>query len=207
MKLIAGAALAFSCSGAFAAAGLDADVSAYYVNQDFSIDSDSVDGDGFGLSANVLVPLAQGGIMIPLEYNKTELDLGSGIDLEVEEIRAGLGYMAPINPTLSVYGGARYINLDLKVDGFGSDTADGYGIFGGAKAHLGTIAQAYAEVSYVDLEDEDGGDADGPEFTIGVSADWGGPGLFAEYRLLRLEDSDNSDFDLDSFHIGARFTF
>lgn len=208
MNLIAGAALALCCNGAFAAtSALSSDVSAYYVNQELEIDGDSVDGDGFGLGGSLVIPAGAGGLLVPLEYNKADLEIVDGVDLEVEEIRAGVGYIGVLNPTVALYGGARYIKFDLEIDELGSDDIDGFGIFGGAKAMLGAAAKAYGEVSYVNLEDSEGGEADGPEFSLGVSADFNGPGVFAEYRLMQLEGEDGTDFDVSSFHVGARYSF
>lgn len=202
--LLTAVALFVLSGNSFAVSPQSSDVSVYYVNQDLDLGGDSIDGDGFGLAGTLILPTSDsGGLYIPLEYNDTELDIGSGIDLELEDIRAGLGYVGAINPSVSLYGGARYLRMELKIDDFGSGTLDGLGLFGGARFMLGPAVKAYGELSYVDAENDGGGSLKGGEGTVGIAADFDGPGLFAEYRYLQLED----DFELSSFHVGARYSF
>ncbi len=199
-KLIAAAALALSCGSAFAADTQSSDVRAFYVNESLDDGSADEDGNGFGFGANIIV---LDHLFVPIEYSRTGYDF----DVDLENLRVGVGYSASVSPVATLNFGARYHDYTIKGPG-GKLGLDGYGAFVSGKAAISPSANFYGEINYQFLEDDTfSEDFDGFEFTIGASYDFGGPGVFAEYRLSKLEDDFNNELELSAFRIGVLFSF
>lgn len=207
MKLIAAAAMGLCCANAFAAKTSGSDVRAFYASEDFEIVDESVDGDGFGLGANLLLPLGAVSLYLPAEYTNTELDVGGGENVDLESLRVGAGVSFPVGPVGSINTGVRYHDYELS-DDTGELALDGFGLFVGGRAGITPMASLYGELNYQMLEVEDfNEDVDGFELIVGLSANFNGPGVFAEYRMTRLEDDVNDSLDLDGIRLGVNFNF
>lgn len=204
MKLIAGAALAMFCGSSFAAPTANgSEVRAFYASEDLDVDGEGIDGDGFGIGANVALPLGAISLYAPAEYTKSELDF----NLDLESIRIGLGVLVPVGPVASFNAGLRYQSYELSVEGEELGI-DGFAVFAGGKAAITPMVSLYGEVNYQLLEDDVfNEDVDGFELNIGISANFRGPGVFAEYRMTRLEDDADGQLDLDGIRLGVNFTF
>lgn len=200
LNLLAAAVFALSSGSAFAIDAQTSDVRVFYVDESLDDGVDDIDGDGFGLGANVVLP---GGLLIPIEYSRTEYDF----DVELENLRVGVGYSFAVGPVSAVSLGARYHDYTLEGPG-GELTLDGYGVFLAGKAVVSPSASLYGEINYQFLEEDSAGeDVDGFEFAVGASYDLGGPGVFAEYRLSKLEDDFDNEFELSGFRVGVLFGF
>lgn len=203
MKLIAAAALGLCCGSAFAAKATGSDVRAFYASEDFEIDGEGIDGDGFGFGANLVLPLGGVSLYVPVEYTDSELDF----DIDLESLRAGVGVLVPVGPVSSFNAGIRYQDYELGIEGE-EIGLDGYALFVGGKAGITPMASVYGELNYQALEDDIfNEDVDGFELSIGLSANFGGPGVFAEYRMSRLEDDEDGELDLDGIRLGVSFSF
>lgn len=150
----------------------------------------SDDGDGFGVKGRALVAEQ---IFINGEYQSVEYD---GND-ELDQLRAGLGLLSPLNATTNLVGKVEYINIDDNVE-----DESGFGVHGGVEIGLSPEISLVGTVGYVDVDD-----FNGPEFLIGGRLQ-PNPNIsvFADYRMTRLSDS-GVDLDLDDLRLGVGFHF
>ncbi len=154
------------------------------------------DGDGFGLKGRFLVSEQ---LFIAAEYQAVEYD---DSNIELDQVRVGLGLGLPINTALRFVGQVEYVDVEVDTPGFSSEGEDGFGVHGGLEAVLSPQFSLHGSVGFLSL-----GDTDGPEFLIGarfhVAPNFS---LFADYRASRFSDS-GTDLDLDDLRIGAGFHF
>lgn len=176
-------------------------VDAYYIpNADLEI-SDATgsakdDGDGFGLKGRFLVSEQ---LFIAAEYQAVEYD---DSELELDQLRVGVGFTMPINITLNFVGQVEYINAETDAPGVSSESDDGFGVHAGLEAALAPQFSLYGRVGFVSVDD-----SDGPEFLVGARFKvTPNASLFADYRASRFSDS-GTDLDLDDLRIGAGFHF
>lgn len=198
--LAAGAFAALFTAGAQAGRAPESHIGAYYIDVDY----DDLGGDGFGVGGQFALG---NGLFIPLEYNSVTLDeevSGVAIDVDIDEIRAGLGYSFKATPAANVNLAVKYLDYDFGGDLDGS--SDGFGLFVGLSGQIVPALTVYADLGYAMLDDE-GVDVTGTEITAGAAFDFGGPGVFAEYRTTKYDPDDFEDYDVDQFRVGARFSF
>jgi len=156
------------------------------------------DGDGFG--AALYLPLTTfPNLVFTGEYQGTQYD---DTDIDLDQYRIGAAWQGDFQ-TLTYALRADYVNFDFE-----DSEADGFGIHGRLVAPVADRFGLYAEVGYLFLED-DYEDIEGPEYVIGVYADFTPNfGAFADYRATMAETQE-SDVDLDfkDFRVGVRFRF
>ena len=152
------------------------------------------DGDGFGVKGRALVADQ---VFLHGEYQSVEYDS----NLELDQLRAGLGLFSPLNASTNLVGKVEYINADLDA-GPGSDDENGFGVHGGVEIGLSREISLVGTVGYVDI-----GDFNGPEFLIGGRLQ-PNPNIsvFADYRVTQLSDS-GADLDFDDLRLGVGFHF
>lgn len=154
------------------------------------------DGDGFGVKGRARFADQ---LFFTGEYQAVEYD---DSELELDQLRAGVGFLSALSPELNLIGRAEFIRVELDGPFQDSDDETGYGIHGGAEALLAPRFMVHGSVGFVSVDD-----ADGPEFLVGVRFQANeSVGIFADYRVTRLSDS-GSDLDLDDLRIGAGFSF
>lgn len=180
----------FSLTGAY--------VNVYFIpsaNVDFG--SLSIDGDGFGLSGTM--PLDLGGLplFVAGEYQKTNYDNDAGDD-ELEQTRLGAGYQ--FRPIFGAY--VEYVEFKDP-----SDSSDGWGIHGLFSHQQGPF-DLYGSVGYLALTDDNSGDEDGLEFTLGASFNITPRfAAVADYRANKIEDDAGNEVTIGDFRVGARMNF
>lgn len=154
------------------------------------------DGDGFGVkgSARFAEQLFFTGEYQAVEYDDSELEL--------DQLRAGVGFVSAATPELNLIGRAEFIHVELDGPLQDSDDETGFGIHGGAEAMLSPQFMVHGSVGFISVDD-----ADGPEFLVGLRFLANeAVSIFADYRVTRLSDR-GSDLDLDDLRIGAGFSF
>jgi len=156
-------------------------------------EAEDVDGDGYGIRGAALV---SDQAIVYGEYQENEYD-GPG-DREVQQIRAGLGYLFSKSKDLELYGKAEFINVD-----FGDEDDNGWGLHGGIAFLPMPALRLFGELGYIDV-----GDADGPEYNVGASYAFTSQfSAVANYRVSDLEDDGGADFELSDLQLGVRFSF
>lgn len=202
------AALVLGPSLAFAAA--PAYLDGYYtVDSKLKLDvpgaSEDDNGDGFGL--RVHAPIGDAAF-IAAEYQTATIDnfAGAGFDIDVDQIRAGLGYMFG-EPQLRFGGVAEYVHLKLDAGGGDDLKPDGYGLHGRVEFAPISAATLYAQLGYVHVSDH--GTADGFEWQIGAAYNFTSMfGAFVDYRSTKLDDSgDDVKYTLSDVRLGLRWNF
>ena len=154
------------------------------------------DGDGFGVKGRARFADQ---LFVTGEYQAVELD---DSELEIDQLRAGVGFTSAVNPALNLIGRAEFIQVELDGPFLDSDDESGFGIHGGAEAMLTPQFMVHGSVGFISIDD-----ADGPEFLVGLRFLANeSVSIFADYRVTRLSDSGN-DLDLDDLRIGAGFSF
>jgi hypothetical protein len=174
-------------------------------------DTIEFEGDGFGLRGAAPVSRA---VWLTGEYQKVNYDeasaagFGSGdVDVDDERFRFGIGFQPPQQQSFSWGVFAEYISAEFEAEGEKTD-ADGFGLQLRGMLETGAGVDLYGQIGYVELEDDEGDDGDGPEYLIG-GLFWLNPrlGLFADYRLTDLEVGGGEEFKSDELRVGARFAF
>lgn len=135
----------------------------YIANADLEISESGLsakdDGDGFGFKGRFQVADQ---FFIAAEYQAVEYDDSR---LELDQLRAGLGWASAINPMLNFVGQAEYIRAELDAPGAGSDNENGFGIHAGLEAALAPQFTVHGSIGFVSI-----GDGDGPEFLVGLAS-------------------------------------
>lgn len=172
-------------------------IDGYYVpsaDVDFGLADD--DGDGYGVKGRAQFADQ---LFFSGEYQQNEYD---DSDLEFTQLRAGVGFMAPINADASWLARAEFINAELEAPGAGSDDESGFGVHVGAEAALTPRFIVDGSIGYLSIDD-----TDGPEFRFGGRFLVGPQfSIFADYRLTQLEDGD-AETDFDDIRVGVGFMF
>lgn len=162
-------------------------------------------GDGFGL--RVRAPIGEAAF-VAAEYQTASIDnfSGGGFDVDIDQIRAGLGYMFG-EPQLRFGGVVEYVHLKLDAGGGDDSTPDGYGLHGRAEFSPLPAATLYTQLGYVHVSDH--GTADGFEWQIGAAYNFTPMfGAFVDYRSTDLDDSgDDVEYKLDDVRLGLRWNF
>lgn len=172
----------------------------YYTDanaEDTSGGGGDVDGDGFGIrGAGKISDQA----FVYGEYQKNEYD--DAFDLEIQQIRAGLGYLFSSSKELELYGKGEFINFQAESD-IGDDDDNGWGVHGGVAFLPAPELRLFGEIGFIDV-----GDSDGPEYNLGASYNFTPQfGAVVNYRVSDLEDDGGAEFELSDLQIGARFNF
>lgn len=173
----------------------------YYTDanaEDTSGGGGDVDGDGFGIrGAGKISDQA----FVYGEYQKNEYD--DAFDLEIQQIRAGLGYLFSSSKELELYGKAEFLNFEAEADGVGSDDDNGWGVHGGVAFLPAPELRLFGEIGFIDV-----GDSDGPEYNLGASYNFTPQfGAVVNYRVSDLEIDGGDELELSDLQIGARFNF
>ncbi|HEY9546973.1 MAG TPA: outer membrane beta-barrel protein [Solimonas sp.] len=160
-------------------------------------------GDGFGL--RVRAPIGDA-VFVVAEYQTATVDnfAGGGFDVDIDQIRAGLGYMFG-EPQLRFGGVAEYVHLKLDAGGGDDLKPDGYGLHGRVEFAPISAATLYTQLGYVHVSDH--GTADGFEWQIGAAYNFTPMfGAFVDYRATDL-DADDVDYKLNDVRLGLRWNF
>lgn len=125
-----------------------------------------------------------------------------GFDISLDETVLGVGYRHPMGTNVDLIAEASYVNLgaEIDVEGFGSDSSDGYRAAVGIRGMMtpqfeGSLKGYYTEIS--DLDDGEFGLQVGAVFHINQT--WG---IVATYDHTKLLDEN-----LNSARIGVRVSF
>lgn len=125
-----------------------------------------------------------------------------GFDVSLDETVVGVGYRHAMGTNVDLIAEASYVNLgvEIDVDGFGSDSSDGYRAAAGIRGMMtpqfeGTLKGYYTEIS--DLDDGEFGLQAGAVFHINHT--WG---IVATYDHTKLLDEN-----INSARIGVRVSF
>lgn len=188
-KTLIAAALA-AASTALAAQGLPYNfVEAGYLNIDF--DDTDVDADGFGVSAQGLV---NPNVFVFGSYSQVESDPFFGVTAEADSLAAGLGYRSPLNPTTDFNATVSYLRVKAEIDGFGSDSDNGFGLGLGLRSLLSEVVEGSAGISYADV-----GDDDDTSFNLGLRLNL--------TPAFALGGDYSIGSDANSYSLGARLSF
>ncbi|HSW13511.1 MAG TPA: outer membrane beta-barrel protein [Solimonas sp.] len=160
--------------------------------------SGDVDGDGFGIrGAAKFTDQA----FVFGEYQNTEYD--DAADLEIQQIRAGLGYLFSSSAELDLYGKVEFLNFEAEASGTGSSDDNGWGVHGGIAFMPAPEFRLFGELGYVDV-----GDSDGPEYNIGASYNFTPQfGAVVNYRVTDLDIDGGDELELSDLQVGVRFNF
>jgi len=175
---------------------------AYYLDSSLELEADDTvdfDGDGFGIRGDARVgenAFAFG------EFQHAEYDRVGPVELNIEQIRFGLGYLFSRSEPLDFYGKLSYLNLEL--DSNVADAEDnGWAAHAGIAFRPSGTISLFGEIGYVDVSD-----LSGPEYSIGASFDVTGRfGIVAGCRLSDLESDDDTGLNLRDLQLGIRLGF
>lgn len=206
VPMLALAAPAFATADDFTAGSY---VDAYYSHLKIKMsDVGHTDGDGGGL--RFWMGNGVGVFTAEAQTAKTNGDVqGVDLDIDVDDLRVGLGGRLINRPDAGVWARAEYIRAKADADasfggvtGSASDTQEGYGLHFGGMFGRGPF-RGYAEVGYLHLEDLRGG-----EYAVGVNVQPGLIGGFAEFRYTDLDvtHSDVSEH-YSNIRVGVRVGF
>ncbi len=155
-------------------------------------------GDGFGV--RLMAPVGRG-LLVAAEYQTANLD---DSDIDVDQIRAGLGYMT--EGPLRFGALAEYVNFQFDGGHGNKQEPDGFGLHGRIEYSASNMVTLYGQLGYLDVEDDD--EADGIEWLVGASMNfnrsWGG---FVDYRSASLDGDSDLDYDLHDLRLGVRWNF
>jgi opacity protein-like surface antigen len=159
------------------------------------------DGDGLGLRGTGMISPTT---FVHGEYQRPEYALPGGGELRLDQVRAGLGGIAPMSPQLSAYFKGEYIRWRSREDtGPFSQrgTEDGFGVHAGLHLHANPRFGLYGGLGYVDV------DQSGLEINAGAVFNLTEHlGAFADYRRTDLDRGDNAR-RFDDWRLGLRFRF
>lgn len=191
---------------------------AYFVT-DSEIGDDDRKGDGYGLKG--ALSLAEQWFLTG-EYQDVEYDDLVGdfdgdnaedrIGTELNQLRLGLGYRAPVGGSTLAFVQAEYLDVEAEADvvlsnggdtvaGSGAVDDDGYGIHAGLRGENGRLGVT-VKIGFLDVAD-----FDGPEYEIEADYrffDW--IGAFAGYRVTDLSRNDE-DLKLKDLRVGVSVFF
>ena len=154
------------------------------------------DGDGFGAKGRFHVAEQ---IFIAAEYQAVEYD---DSNIELDQIRAGVGAILPISTSVSFLGLVEFIDADIDDPNLLLEGDDGFGVHGKLEASLTGQFTIHGGVGFLKF-----GDSDGPEFHIGARFQvTPNASIFVDYRTTRLSE-DGNDLDFDDLRLGAGFHF
>ncbi len=152
------------------------------------------DGDGYGMQINV--PIEK--FRLHGEYEEAEVTE----DLDLTQIRAGLGYLSTGRYRTGVV--AEYIEIELE-DDLTKVKPDGYGLHARADLVFSPDLNTYGQIGYVHLEDG-AAEFEGGEINLGIALFLQrNVAAFIDYRKTWLEDDDDNEFKVGELRIGFRF--
>jgi len=178
------------------AGGVGNSVDVYYVSSGLDVSvpgfgSADDDGDGFGAKGRFAIA---DNMFVSGEYQSVSYD---DFDIDIDQIRAGVGFNSPLGAQASFFGLAEFINADID-----DESDNGYGVHGGVQFAVSDSISLKGSIGYVDF-----GDADGIEYLVGAAFKLTDAfGIVADYRVTNLEE-DDADLDIDDLRVGVRFNF
>jgi hypothetical protein len=188
-KTVIAAALA-GASTALAAQGLPYNfVEAGYVNIDF--DDTDIDADGFAVGGQGLI---NPNVFVFGSYGQVESDPFMGVTAEVDSLAAGLGYRSALNPTTDLNATVAYLRAKAEIDGFGSDSENGFGLGLDLRSMLSQVIEGSAGINYTDIADDDD-----TSFNLGL--------LLYVSPAFALGGGYSIGSDAKSYTLGARLSF
>jgi len=150
-----------------------------------------VDFDGFGVKGSVKVAEP---VYLFGSYQQGSDEI-LGVDVDLNQYQVGVGFRHAISDRADFIGELSYLNQDIEVGNFGSDSVDGGKISGGVRGLLADNFEGYVKANYID-----GGDYDG-DFTGTLGAQV----MFNETWGLTGEAELGSD--VKTYMIGLRASF
>jgi len=150
-----------------------------------------VDFDGFGVKGSVKVAEPVSLLGSYQEWSDETL----AVDVDLNQYQVGVGFRHAISDRADFIGELSYLNQDIEVGNFGSDSVDGGKISGGVRGLLADNFEGYVKANYID-----GGDFDG-DFTGTLGAQV----MFNETWGLTGEAELGSD--VTTYMIGLRASF
>ena len=160
----------------------------------FDVDDIDVEPSGFGINGSVLV---SENVFLTGSTAFTSDDF-QGVDFDYDTLELGIGYRYAISDRTDWYASLSYANVEAKASasGFGSSTVDedGFDIETGIRSMLTEKFELGADISYLDLGDED-------ETTFTVEATY----LVSESVGIDLGYGIASD--VNTLNLGVRFEF
>lgn len=200
-KTLIAALLAAAPFTTMAAAKSGGHVDVYYNDAELEatvpgVGSGDDDGDGFGIRGAARFSEQA---FVYGEYQKNEYD---DSDLEIQLIRAGLGFLFSADRNMELYAKGELVNVDSDAGGE-SDDETGFGVHGGIAFLPMPALRLFGEIGYIDIDD-----ASGPEYTIGAAYSFTEQlAVVADYRVTDLEDENDVELELSDLQLGVRFNF
>ncbi len=169
-------------------------LTAGYVNtevDDEGLFGEDLDGDGFGIGGSVAVTDM---FHLFAGYSMSELDV-LGVDVDYDILNVGLGVNYPLAKTIDLVGRVSYVDVELGVDGFGSEDESGYGLSAGARAMVTEQFELNGFVNYIDL----GSGADDTSISFGA--------LYSFTEMFAAGIGAEFGDDVRAFSVGVRLYF
>jgi opacity protein-like surface antigen len=172
----------------------------YYTDSESEIGGADDDGSGFGARGSA--KFADQAFVFG-EYQTSNFD---NMDSDLDQIRAGLGYVFSQDDSMKLYAKLGFANFQLDGGGF-DESESGWTAHGGLAFMLTPAFKLFGELGYLDAGDF----GDGLEYTVGVSYAFSTQfGVVANYRVSDLEDGDvfgGDDAEVSDLQFGVRFHF
>lgn len=189
-------------------------VDAYFVS-DAQIEEPDTQGDGYGFKGALSLA---GSLFLTGEYQDVSYDdavadfdgddVEDRIGFDLNQMRIGLGYRAPVSARTQGLVRAEYLDMEADADaqlsnegapvsGTASVDDDGYGVHAGLRGENGRLGVT-ATIGFLDVAD-----LDGAEYEIEADyrvSDW--IGAFIGYRVSDLSADSGGDLKLQDLRVG-----
>ncbi len=124
-----------------------------------------------------------------------------GIDLDIETIGLGVGWIFQAGPTTSIDTSVIYREDELSTLGV-ADDVDGVGVAAGVRSNITELVELFGRIGYLEGDYEGGILADlGIVFNVTEQF-----GFSGSYEWLEADD-EGVELELSQFQFGARFKF
>lgn len=202
-KTLLAALLVAAPFSTMAASTSNGNLDVYYVDSSLELDAGGTvdfDGDGFGVRGSGKIA---DNVFVFGEYQNVEYDPINGVELEFQQLRAGLGYLFSSSEQVDFYGKASFLNFQLESNVTDSADDNGWGVHGGLAFKPASGVTLFGELGYIDV-----GDLSGPEYNIGASFNFTEQfGVVANYRISDQETDDDTGVNIQDLQLGIRLNF
>lgn len=133
-------------------------------------------------------------IFIAASYSMLSDDF-RGVDLDIDQVSAGIGYRYGLSSTTDVYVAASYEYFEVSANsGGGSADDSGYGLTIGVRSMLTEVFELSGSIGYVDIDDDS-------ETALSVAAYY----YFSDQVSIGAHHSTSSDADTTG--VSVRYSF
>lgn len=151
------------------------------------------DGDGYLLAGSVAVADM---VHVFAGYADAELEFDNfGVDADYETYEVGVGLNYAITGTVDLVGRLAYANIEVGIDGFGSEDENGYLLQAGSRAMLTERFELNGFVTYSDFGD----DLDDTTLDLGA--------LYNFTRMFAVSGGVGFGDDSRTYNLGVRLYF